>query len=262
MKSTEIDNLIANLGATLMKNGESFEDLAKQQKGHVSIDDLPYYLTKLHNPPPVHPDIKQEELGLGTWMAVCQYAIFELIYQLDVQALPTLKEIAYGKYDWTQATALEVLCRLYIDGKLGADIISEIDSRLKGMRYETYLYFTRSLLKRKERDERFNEIITQLKDIVFRVTLAELGHQLPPMSRDELIELGKKIMAGTSEEDISDFKELFDASVPHPDGSNLFYYPENFNADTDNISDYNPTVEEVVDKCLNYKPNPNGNAAE
>ena len=90
MEKAEIDNLIATLGATLMKNGESFEELAKQQKGYVSIDDVPYYLSKLHNPPPVHSDIKQEELGLGTWMAVCQYAIFELIYQLDVQALAGL----------------------------------------------------------------------------------------------------------------------------------------------------------------------------
>jgi hypothetical protein len=48
--------------------------------------------------------------------------------------------------------------------------------------------------------------------------------------------------------------ELFDVNVPYPNGSNLFYYSENFNARTDDVSQYNPSVEEVVDKCLNYKP--------
>ena len=48
--------------------------------------------------------------------------------------------------------------------------------------------------------------------------------------------------------------KIFDANVPHPNGSNLFSYPENYNARRDKISDYNPTVEEVVDKALSYKP--------
>jgi hypothetical protein len=253
MKKSEIDHLIANLGVALITNRESFESLAKQQTGNLSIDDLPYLLDKLHNSPPVHPDIKKEELQLGEWMAICQYAIFELIYQFDIKALPTLKAIAFGEYDWTQATALEVLCRLYADGKLAADIISEIDLRLNGMRHETYLYFTRSLLKRREHDQRFAEIITQIKDIDFRCTLAELGHNLP-MTRNELIELGKKIIAANaSEREVSSLMELFDVNVPHPEGSNLFYYPENYNADTDDITQYNPSVEEVVDKCLSYK---------
>lgn len=42
--------------------------------------------------------------------------------------------------------------------------------------------------------------------------------------------------------------------VPYPNGSSLFYYPENYNFRTENISQYMPSVEEVVDKCLSYKP--------
>lgn len=75
------------------------------------------------------------------------------------------------------------------------------------------------------------------------------------MSRDEPIELGKKIVncEGT-EEEIAAMYELFSENVPHPNGANLFYYPENYNARKFNISEYRLTVEEVVDKVLSYKP--------
>jgi len=47
--------------------------------------------------------------------------------------------------------------------------------------------------------------------------------------------------------------ELFDSNVPHPEGSSLLFYPENYNARTMDISSYDPTVEEIVDKCLAYQ---------
>ena len=74
------------------------------------------------------------------------------------------------------------------------------------------------------------------------------------MTREELIEIGKRIVSmNGSEKEIDDLSELFNANVPHPSGSNLFFYPENYNARKDNLSEYNPTVEEIVDKCLAYK---------
>lgn len=76
------------------------------------------------------------------------------------------------------------------------------------------------------------------------------------MTRDELIELAKRIVAvdTNSEEEHQSLCDLFDQNVPHPNGSNLFYWPANYNANKIDISQYNPTVEEVVDKCLSYKP--------
>lgn len=75
------------------------------------------------------------------------------------------------------------------------------------------------------------------------------------MTREELIEMGKQIVSWNGpEEDLLKLMETFDANVPHPNGSNLFSYPENYNARRDKILEYNPTVEEVVDKALNYKP--------
>jgi hypothetical protein len=75
------------------------------------------------------------------------------------------------------------------------------------------------------------------------------------MTRLELIELGKNIIncEGT-EQEISIMIDTFNQNVPHPKGAGLFYYPENYNARKDDLSQYNPSVEEVVDKVLGYKP--------
>jgi len=75
------------------------------------------------------------------------------------------------------------------------------------------------------------------------------------MTREELIELGKKIVSAEgTEEQLNEWMDVFGENVPHPNGAALFYWPENYNARKDDISKYNPSVEEVVDKALSYKP--------
>jgi hypothetical protein len=67
----------------------------------------------------------------------------------------------------------------------------------------------------------------------------------------ELIAIGTKIKySHGTEDEINNWMSLFDKNVPYPNGSNLFFYPEN-NKEV-KIGDYNPTVNEVVEKCLNY----------
>jgi Colicin immunity protein / pyocin immunity protein len=71
----------------------------------------------------------------------------------------------------------------------------------------------------------------------------------------ELCVIGAKIKNSEgTEAEINKMMEDFDRSVPHPKGSNLFFYPENYDARNDDIASYNPSVEEVVQKCLDYKP--------
>ena len=78
------------------------------------------------------------------------------------------------------------------------------------------------------------------------------------MTREELIQLGYQIIEETDDDRQEELMELFDRNVPHPEGSSLFFYPENYNARTMDISSYDPAVEEVVDKCLAYQPVVNG----
>ena len=75
------------------------------------------------------------------------------------------------------------------------------------------------------------------------------------MTREELIELaGKIVNCQGTEEEIDEMSDTFNKNVPHPNGVNLFYYPENYNKKKYDVPEYNPTIEEVVDKALNYKP--------
>ncbi len=70
------------------------------------------------------------------------------------------------------------------------------------------------------------------------------------MTRTELIALANKILEGDgSETEIDALMEQFDQNVPHPDGASLLFYPEHGSA-----SGYAPSAEEVVDKCLAYRP--------
>ena len=77
------------------------------------------------------------------------------------------------------------------------------------------------------------------------------------LSKEELVELIRRIMnAEGTEEEINEMINLFDANVPHPNGANLAFYPE----DCDHkqgwktIGEYNPSPEEVVEMALSYKP--------
>ena len=75
------------------------------------------------------------------------------------------------------------------------------------------------------------------------------------MTKEELIGLGKKnLNCEGTEEELDRMMDIFDKNVPYPTASSLFYWLENYNARRDDISKYNPTVEEVVDKALGYKP--------
>jgi hypothetical protein len=71
----------------------------------------------------------------------------------------------------------------------------------------------------------------------------------------ELLVIGYKIINSEgTEAEINDLMTQFDRSVPHPEGSSLFFYPENYKVNKMDISKYDPSVEEVVQACLNYEP--------
>jgi hypothetical protein len=71
---------------------------------------------------------------------------------------------------------------------------------------------------------------------------------------EDLCKLGHKIkFSEGTETEINQMMTTFDKNVPYPNGSSLFFYPENYNIRKDDISQYNPSVEEVVKKCLEFK---------
>lgn len=69
-------------------------------------------------------------------MSVCQAAIFEIWFHLGQDALKDLRSVAFGFYDWTQANATEVLCRLALNGVETEQTAAQIAKALPEWRYE------------------------------------------------------------------------------------------------------------------------------
>ena len=74
------------------------------------------------------------------------------------------------------------------------------------------------------------------------------------MTRDELIDLGKRILVEEGDDVLDGLMAEFDLNVLHPEGSSLFFYPEGWNARNGGLTGYATTAEEVVDTCLAYRP--------
>jgi len=174
LTESNLDLLVSGLGGTLLTSEDSFEEEAKKKAAQLTSENIDYLISKLHDPPMVDSRINEQHLRLGQWQAVCQYSIFELIYHVDSPPLKLLKRFAYGEYDWTQATALEVICRMYVNGEISYNIIEEIDDNLKSMRHETHLYLAQGLLARANKDSRFRDIINQFKNTDFHNAVKEL----------------------------------------------------------------------------------------
>lgn len=84
-------------------------------------------------------EIKNHMKALGAWIELKQNIIFSIFEEIGEPAVPTLKIIAFGKYDWTQIRALQVLCIFAEKGIHKSEIIKDIIKHLDEFRYETYI---------------------------------------------------------------------------------------------------------------------------
>jgi hypothetical protein len=133
--------------AASIKDAEVFKDrarIAAEQLGPQSIRGLPRFF---HNPPEEPSDVTGQFPGLGDWMAACQFAIFEILYHFREASLPLLRRVAFGPYDWTQANAIDILCRFGIEGIQRERIAQELAEDFPNWRYEAITYSIESLAK-------------------------------------------------------------------------------------------------------------------
>ena len=172
-----LDGIIAELGHILLTEKiSSFESVVKEKSQSLLLGDeeLKHLKKRLHQPPESLAETPAEQLPLGQWIAVCQYVIFELLYNKYSFSIQFIESVAFGKYDWTQATALEVLCRLRVEGKISENIIQKINKHIGQMRYETHLYFGRALKVRGKNDERYIDLFKQITDDEFQKSLSTI----------------------------------------------------------------------------------------
>ncbi len=164
---TDLVNLkdaIATLAEMVLHSGLSaeFRRKAKLVSATISVDDFTELKDLLHNPPrePATFDIYKH--GLGGWLSACQFSVFEVVFCVGEPALPIVRQIAWGSYDWTQGNAIEVLIRLAAQGTRSEEIVAEIKSKFSDIRYEAQLYALEPLLPLIDSDENLRSVVNQL----------------------------------------------------------------------------------------------------
>ena len=132
--------------------------------------------TRFHSPPPTEPPgFGPEQRGLGGWLSAWQFAIFELFFEFGSAALPMLRQVAFGEYDWTQGNAIEVLVRLAARGIEREQIIAELRQEFPRLRVEAQLYSVGPLLDYAARDSAVAAVVRELNDIPeWRAAVEEL----------------------------------------------------------------------------------------
>jgi hypothetical protein len=144
-----------------------------RQLGPAAIDAL---RSRFHSPPHREPPGFGPERGLGGWLSAWQFAIFELFFEFGAAALPVLRQVAFGEYDWIQANAVEILVRLAARGIEREQIIAELRREFPRLRVEAQLYSVGPLLDHAAQDTAVAQVVRQLEDISeWRVAAEELG---------------------------------------------------------------------------------------
>lgn len=162
-KSSEVGQHIARVAAAA-DEPEEFSRRAAQSAATLGRKAIrksrPYFWS-----PPRKPDELQGRFeGLGEWMAVCQAAIFEIWFHLGKVALADLRRVAFGLYDWTQANATDILCRLARDGLETAQTAEQIAKALPAWRYEQVMRVCRSVAELAARSPVLQDAYEQIID--------------------------------------------------------------------------------------------------
>jgi hypothetical protein len=88
-----------------------------------------------------------------------------LFFHFGAAALPILRRVAFGDYDWTQGNAIEVLVRLAAVGVDREQIVAELRREFPRIRYEAQLYSVGPLLYHVDRDPAVAAVVRELEDL-------------------------------------------------------------------------------------------------
>lgn len=182
MTPNELNAIVSRLAEHLLTKGidDRFRELAREEAQQISVAQLDQLRNMFHDPPPQSDAYDLQQHGLGGWLSACQFAIFELIYNLGADALPFIREIAWGEYDWTQGNAIELLLRFAAEDIRTDEILAEIKTNFPQIRYEAQLYCMQPLLSELERNAPLKSIFDQLRNEIeeFEEAYAELTEEV------------------------------------------------------------------------------------
>lgn len=179
--SNELNAIIARLADYLLTHriDARFRELAREESASVSLEQLDQLRSLFHDPPPQSDVYDVKQYGLGGWLSACQFAIFELVYNLGEEALPFIRDIAWGEYDWTQGNAIELLLRFAAEGIRTEEILAEIKTNFPQIRFEAQLYCMQPLLPELEQNAQLKAIFDELRNEIeeFQRAYAELTEE-------------------------------------------------------------------------------------
>lgn len=174
-RKRDVDFLIASI-ANLAEDHCAFETkaqaVARQLDGPFVLKELE---DRLHSPtkPPDRFDYPQR--GFGVWLAYWQRAIFEILFHYRERAIPFLRRIGFGEYDWTQANAIAILCRLAAEGIERFSTLDALRREYPDFRFEAQLYIVQDLETAASRDNSVADVVRELRDLPeWREALLEL----------------------------------------------------------------------------------------
>ncbi len=156
-------------------HGEEFRNIAKEKSANFSVADLEEFKKLFHTPPKESELYNPKQHGLGSWLSTCQFSIFEIYYNLGKDAIPFIREIAWGEYDWTQGNAIELLIRFASDGINRTEILEEIKSNYPKVRFEAQLYAIQPLIAKLETNPELKAVFDELMELkCFKESYEEL----------------------------------------------------------------------------------------
>ncbi|RBB36997.1 hypothetical protein DPV79_23650 [Burkholderia reimsis] len=123
-------------------------------------------VSRLHSPSHPAPDAFEPSVsGLGGWLAAWQFAVFEILFHFHDSALDSLREIAWGEYDWTQGNALEILVRLAAKGIGREQTIADLHRDFEQVAEEAKQYAVAPLLQRAKFEPEVAAIMRKLQTV-------------------------------------------------------------------------------------------------
>jgi len=165
-----------NWVAGVISDAPEFERRAGSAAKDVGEFELAGMEAQIHSEsiPPKH--LEEKFPGLGQWLTARQFAIFEILFFVGSPALPFLKKVAFGPYDWSQGNAIEILCRIAAQDANRQEIISSLSIAAPTIRYEALMYALGPLKVRASRDDAIQQVIDQL---ITQPEFREAYHELP-----------------------------------------------------------------------------------
>ena len=171
---SDVGEAIASVASCTVESDAAFRRRAHEVAQKLGTECIPILPQFFHHLPRKPESLADHFNGLGQWMSVCQFAAFEILYNFREAALPLLRKIAFGEYDWTQGNAIEILCRLAAEGVDRERIISDLRRELPDIRYEAHLYAAEPLLKQAAANPAIEEVLRSLAVEEFQEAIEEL----------------------------------------------------------------------------------------